>query len=103
MSKIFSPMTQVEEFQMLAHDDGRLSATTRYLENLILSALSIFSGDEHEKTRALKNLRDVIPLVVSRYLGNPKSKQHKFSVYYSWYIHEEFKKYRWKRIRRPSQ
>ena len=83
---------------MLTHDDGPLSATTAYLENLILSALSLFVADESEKTTALKNLKEVIPLVVHRYLGNRRSKEHKFSVYYSWYIQQEIAKYDWKNV-----
>ena len=98
MSKLFKPLNKEQEREILTRDDERFSATTAYIENLILTALSRFTADEGEKTIALKNLKLVIPIAAQRYLGESKNKEYKFSTYFTWYIHEEIEKYNWKGV-----
>jgi len=89
---MFKPKNTKEEYALLTGDDEYLSKTTEYLLPLIDQALPRIQ-DESARTLHRKNLRVAIPIAAKRFLENPDNirKEIKFSIYFTWYIHQELK------------
>jgi len=97
MSTLFKALSIEEEHEILHADDAKFSGMQKYIESYILQALSHFDADEGEKSIALKNLIDIIPVAAKRFVENRSTEDMKFSTYFGWYISEEVKKYTWER------
>ncbi|MBP6885838.1 MAG: hypothetical protein KBC02_01165 [Candidatus Pacebacteria bacterium] len=102
-NRVFKIRTHEQDAGIVRHDDADFTRTKKYIEELILEALLVFDAPDDEKSMALQNLTHLIPVAAKRYLGNPKNFEHKFSTYFTWYIHEEFKKYNWNRKQDPKK
>lgn len=86
----FEPKTASEEYDLLIGDNSSFDETARYLFPLIEQALSKIK-DKEIKILHEKNLKKIIPIAARRFLeGHKNEKDIKFSVYFTWYIHQEF-------------
>lgn len=90
LPRIFHPLSIQQERDILIHDDEVFSRTRSYIEPLILSAIRRIP-EEGRRNQTFRNLMAQIPIAAKRYLENPAKEEHKFSTYFTWYIHEEFK------------
>lgn len=84
----FHTVSAAEERRMLLDDDARYHQTRRYLHPLVQRAVAGFVPPGRQRDESVTSLLDQIPVAAQRYLAREGRADIRFSVYFTWYIHE---------------